>query len=188
MQESGFLNPAELHAVGFSSVGTNVLVDRTVRFYGASRISIGSNVRIDAYSVLSAGAQGISIGNHVHIAVYVFLTGAARIEIQDFAGLSGRSSIYSSNDDYLGDALTGPTIPDELRKVTNAPVIVGRHSVIGAGSVVLPGVLINEGACIGALSLVKGEIPAFSIAAGQPARVIKQRRRDFIKLEAKLTQ
>ena len=183
MSKNGFLNPDELKTIGFASVGNNVQIDSTVRFYGASRISIGSNVRIDAYSVLSAGTEGISIGNHVHIGVYVFLTGAARIELHDFSGLSGRVSIYSSNDDYHGNALTGPTIPDEFRKVTSAPVIIGRHVVVGAASVILPGVTIYEGACVGALSLVKKDVSSFSIIGGQTGRVIRERKKDFIKLE-----
>jgi len=95
MNKSGFLTEQEVHAIGFAKVGYNVLVDRTALFYGASRISIGSDVRIDAYSIISAGAGGIYIGNHVHIAVYAFVTGGARIEIHDFSGLSGRVSIYS---------------------------------------------------------------------------------------------
>ncbi len=186
MNISGFLGVDELAAMGFAALGDGVRIDRTARFYGAERISIGSNVRIDAYSVLPAGAGGISIGNHVHIAVYVFLTGAQRIELHDFSGLSGRVSIYSSNDDYLGDALTGPTIPDELRKVFSAPVIVGRHVVVGAGSVILPGVTLSEGACVGALSLVKNHVPAFAIVAGKEMRVVRQRKRDFLELERRL--
>ena len=187
-KDSGFLSREEIQAIGFAAVGENVWIDRSARFYGASRISIGSRVRIDAYSILSAGAEGISIGNHVHISVYVFLTGAARIELHDFSGLSARVTIYSSNDDYLGDALTGPTIPEELRKVTNAPVIVGRHSVVGAGSVILPGVTISEGACVGALSLIKKDIPPFLIVAGQNGQIIRERRRGFLKHEGCLMQ
>lgn len=186
MSQSGFLDEAELRGLGLASVGKNVQIDRTVRLYGAARISIGSHVRIDAYSVLSAGAEGISIGNHVHIGVYVFLTGGARIELQDFVRLSGRVSVYSSNDDYLGHALTGPTVPEKFRKVHQAAVTVERHVVVGAGSIVLPGVRIHEGACVGALSLVKRDVPGFSIVAGQRGQVVGERRRDFLALESEL--
>jgi acetyltransferase-like isoleucine patch superfamily enzyme len=186
MNRSGFLDSDEIAALGFAEVGARVQIDRSARFYGAEKISVGSDVRIDAYSVLSAGPEGIAIGRHVHIAVYVFLTGRAHIELRDFCGLSGRVSIYSSNDDYLGDAMTGPTIPEELRKVTHAPVTVGRHVVVGAGSVILPGVAIGEGACVGALSLVKQDVPAFTIVAGQKQRVIGPRRKLFLDLEPRL--
>lgn len=186
MESSGFLNNEELKGIGFSCIGENVLIDRTAVFYGASRISIGSNVRIDAYSVISAGDEGISIGNHVHIGVFVFLTGNSRIEIQDFCGLSGRVSIYSSNDDYLGNALTGPTIPDNLRLVNSAPVIIMKHTVIGAGSVILPGVTLFEGVCVGALSLIKKSINSFQIVVGYEGKVVKERKRDFLELESQL--
>jgi dTDP-4-amino-4,6-dideoxy-D-glucose acyltransferase len=188
VENTGFLSREEVLAIGFAAVGENVRIDRSVRFYGADKISIGSHVRIDAYSVLSAGAEGIGIGDHVHISVYVFLTGAARIELHDFSGLAARVIIYSSNDDYLGEALTGPTIPAEFRKVTNAPVIVGRHVVVGAGSVVLPGVTIAEGACVGALSLIKTDVPAFLIVAGPKGQSVKERRKDFLEYEQRLLQ
>src|SRR5262249_56740139 len=140
----------------------DVKIDRSVRIYGAERLEIGDHVRIDAYCVLSCGAEGISIGNHVHLGVYVFLSGAARIEVQDFAGLSGRVSVYSSNDDYSGAVLTGPTVPDDLRNVTDAPVVVGRHAIVGAGSVVLPGVTIGVGAAVASLRLVRQDVDDFT--------------------------
>jgi len=179
----GFMSRKRLTKLGFASLGDNVKIDKTARFYGANRISIGSNTRIDAFAVISAGKEGIWIGNHVHIGVYVFLSGAARIEVQDFCNLSGKVSVYSSNDDYHGEGLIGPMVPDHLRRVENAPVIIGRHTVIGSGSVVLPGVTIGEGAGIGALSLVKTDVPPFLIFAGTPAEQIGTRKRDFLRLE-----
>ena len=186
MSRNGFLSQEELSEIGFSSIGQNVKIDRTSIFYGASRISIGSNVRIDAYSIISAGIEGISIGNHIHIGVYVFLTGSAQIVLQDFSGLSGRVSIYSSNDDYMGNALTGPTIPDSFRQVNSSPVIIGRHCVIGSGSIILPGVNVGEGACVGALSLIKENIMPFQIVAGNKAKLIAERKKDFLSFEEKI--
>src|SRR2546428_11906892 len=89
-----FLSPKEVGTIGFAAVGENVLIDGTARFYGASRIALGSHVRVDAYSVLSAGLGGISIWDHVHIAVYVSLIGAGRIEIKDFGNISGRGLTF----------------------------------------------------------------------------------------------
>ena len=64
------LSQEAIEQMGFASVGKNVQISDRASFYGASRISIGSNVRIDDFCVLSAGVGGISIGQHVHIAVY----------------------------------------------------------------------------------------------------------------------
>jgi galactoside O-acetyltransferase len=180
----GFLDEDELAKLGFAALGTNVRIDSAARLYGAERIEIGSNVRIDAFSVLSAGEGGICIGHHVHVAAFVFMAGAARIELEDFCGISGRSSIYSSNDDYSGAALTGPTLPDELRLVHAAPVRVRRHVIVGAGSVILPGVTIGEGAAVGALSIVKRDVAPFTIVAGTDQRVIGERKRDLLELES----
>jgi len=184
----GFMDDDELAALGCARLGDDVKIDRSVRIYGAARLEIGDHVRVDAYSVLSCGAEGIAIGSHVHLGVYVFLSGGARIEVQDFAGLSGRVSIYSSNDDYSGAALTGPTVPDDLRNVTEAPVVVGRHAIVGAGSVVLPGVTIGVGAAVGSLSLVREDVEEFATVVGAPARRVGARRRDLLELGERLPE
>jgi galactoside O-acetyltransferase len=180
------LGPDELRRLGIGSVGEDVRVDPTARLLGISRLHIGSHVRIDAFCVLSAGAGGIHVGDHVHIAAFVFMAGGARIEIHDFAGVSGRASLYSSNDDYTGATLTGPTVPDELRDVAEAPVTIGRHAVVGAGSIVLPGVTVGEGSASGALSLVKRDVEPFTIVGGVPARPIGTRSRGVLDLERRL--
>ena len=80
---TGFLPGDDLEAIGLAAFGQNVQIDATARFYGAERITIGSDVRIDAYCVISAGAEGIAIGDHVHIAAFVFMAGSRRIGIGD---------------------------------------------------------------------------------------------------------
>lgn len=181
-----FLSSTELKSLGFADVGDNVLIDRTVRVHGAERISLGSHVRIDAYGVISAGAGGIAIGNYVHIGAHLFMAGAGRIEMHDFSGLSGRVSIYSSNDDYHGHSLTNPTVPEEYRNVHNAPVTLEKHVIVGAGSVVLPGVTLHQGAAVGALTLVRKDVAEFCIISGPAGTVIGQRKRDLLELEARL--
>jgi acetyltransferase-like isoleucine patch superfamily enzyme len=181
-----FLTTDQLRDIGFASVGDNVLLSAKASIYGAERIIIGSNVRIDDFSVISAGAGGIEIGSHVHIATFCSLIGAAKITLEDFSGLSSRVAVYSSNDDYSGRALTGPTVPDDLRAVDNRPVRIGRHAIVGSGSVVLPGVTLGEGVAIGSLSLVRRDCPAFEIHSGMPARKIGTRKRTILDLEKRL--
>jgi galactoside O-acetyltransferase len=140
-------------------------------------------VRIDDFCILSAGAGGIAIGDYVHIAAYSSLIGAARIELSDFSGLSARVSVYSSSDDYSGAVLTNPTVPAEYTRVSHSDVHIGRHVIIGCGSVILPGAKLEDGVAIGALSLVQRNCKEFGIYAGMPARLIKQRKRDLLELE-----
>ncbi len=180
------LSYSDLKKIGFAEVGKNVLVSEQARFYGAHRIVLGDHVRIDDFCVLSAGSGGIRIGNYVHIAVFSSLIGQGEIILEDFSNLSSRVSIYSSNDDYSGAYLTNPTVPTEFTKVQHAPVQVGRHAIIGSGSVILPGVTIGEGVAIGALSLVKNDCRDFGIYAGQPAKRIKERSRALLDLEKRL--
>lgn len=177
------LSREAIESMGFSSVGENVQISDRTSVYGASRITVGNDVRIDDFCVISAGAGGIDIGNHVHIAVGVTLIGAGKITLCDFVGISSRASIYSSNDDYSGAAMTGPTLPSEFTNVRHADVFMGKHVIVGSGSIVLPGVTLEEGVAVGALSLIHKRCEAFGVYVGNPARRIKERKRDLLDVE-----
>jgi len=177
------LSQKELIQVGFLSIGENVKVSDRASFYNASKISLGDNVRIDDFCVLSAGSGGIKIGDYVHIAVYSSLIGAGEITISDFCNISSRVSIYSSNDDYSGATMTNPTLPDQYTGVTHAPVFLDKHVIVGSGSIILPSVTLEKGVAIGALSLVTKNCDAFGIYAGNPIRRIKDRQCDLLELE-----
>jgi acetyltransferase-like isoleucine patch superfamily enzyme len=181
-----FYTGKELESLGFASVGRNARISRDARFHGQARISIGDHSRIDDFCVLSAGRGGIAIGRHVHIAVMCSLIGQGRIEMMDFSALSSRVSVYSSSDDYSGAAMTNPTVPDEFRSVDSRPVRIGRHVIVGAGSVILPGTDLLEGAALGALSLASGTLGEFAIYSGTPARRIGLRRRDLLELAERM--
>ena len=103
-----------------------------------------------------------------------------------FCGISGRTSIYSSNDDYSGESLTGPTVPEEYRNVFHSPVRIGRHVIIGVNCCILSGIVINNGSAIGAFSLVTKEIKEGVIAIGIPARIIKKRLSNIFEIEQQL--
>ena len=172
----------------FGSVGRNVRIHKSCVILGGKRIRIGSHVRIDCFSLLSAGEQGITIGDHVHIAVGVCLFGSGgRIEVNDFAGISARTLLYTATDDYASSHLTGPTIPDKYRKVIHGDIILGKHSVIGCGSVVMPS-RIGAGATVGALSLVKKDVPEFEVVAGIPAVRRSSRSREILDSERQLRE
>jgi galactoside O-acetyltransferase len=169
--------------LGLGACGDGVRISTKASLHNAKNIRIGHHVRIDDFCVLSAGQGGIDIGNFIHVAVFSSLIGAGRITLRDFCNLSSRTSIYSSNDDYSGAHMTNPTIPPEFTGVTHAAVTVGRHAIVGAGSVLLPGVVLEEGVAVGALSLVNRNCQAFGIYAGSPARRIGNRKRDLLELE-----
>jgi galactoside O-acetyltransferase len=178
-----FLSASQLSEMGFASLGQNVLISEKASIYGASRIHIGDHVRIDDFSIISAGAGGIWLGSYIHIACFCSLIGQEKIEMEDYSGLSSRVAIYSSSDDYTGNAMTNPMVPAEFTKVDHRPVHIGRHCIIGAGAVVLPGVTLGEGAAVGALALVLKNCEPFGIYSGVPAKLIRSRDRKLLELE-----
>jgi dTDP-4-amino-4,6-dideoxy-D-glucose acyltransferase len=182
----GYLTSEQIVKLGFASIGDNVLLSDKASYYNCRNIWLGNNVRIDDFCVLSAGEGGIAIGNYIHVAVYCSIMGNGKITMEDFSGLSARVSIYSSSDDYSGFAMTNPTVPSEFTNVQHADVRIGRHVIIGAGSVVLPGVNLEEGVAIGALSLVKKNCRSFGIYLGVPAKRISDRKNDLLEKEKDL--
>lgn len=179
------LSRATIEGMGFASVGDNVHISDRASFYNCPHISIGSNIRIDDFCVLSAGSGGITIGDYVHIAVYSSLIGSGIITLSNFCNISSRVAIYSSSDDYSGEAMTNPMVPELYTNVLHADVFLGKHAIIGSGSVILPGVRIEEGAAVGALSLVRDHCLAFGEYAGTPAKFIKNRKKNLLDLESK---
>lgn len=182
------LSTSEVLAIGFKSVGVDVSISTRASIYGACHVSIGDCVRIDDFCVISGGEGGIRIGSYVHIAVYTSLIGAGRITIGDFANLSSRVSVYSSSDDYSGKGMTNPLVSHEFKNVHDAPVTIGRHVIVGSGSVILPGVTLSDGAAVGALSLVKEDCGAFGIYAGVPARRLSDRQQAVLDLERRFLE
>jgi len=182
------LSKDEIDRLGFASVGDNVQISDKVSIYGSSRISIGNNVRIDDFCVLSAGVGGISIGQHVHVAVYSSLIGAGQIVLSNFCNISSRVAIYSSSDDYSGESMTNPTVPSDFTGVKHADVFLGEHVIVGSGSVILPGTRLEKGVAVGALSLVNRNCAEFGIYAGNPAKRIKERSRNLLTLAERLLQ
>src|SRR5262249_13416448 len=141
------------------------------------------HVRIDAFSVLSAGEQGIFIGDHVHIAVGCCLYGSGgKIKVDDFAGISARSLLYTATDDYVHGFLTGPTVPQKYRKITRGDITLNKHVIIGCSSVIMPCTL-GLAASVGALSFVNKDVPDFAVVTGVPAARIKMRDPRILELE-----
>jgi galactoside O-acetyltransferase len=181
-----WLTEAQISAMGFLHVGKRVRLSERASFYNCANIRIDDDSRIDDFAILSAGAGGIAIGRYVHVAAFSSLIGAGKITLSDFSGLSSRVSVYSSNEDYGGGFLTNPTVPPEYTNVMHAPVALGRHAIIGAGSIILPGVTIEDGVAVGAMSLIRKDCQAFGVYVGVPAKRVAERKRDLLQLEAKL--
>jgi galactoside O-acetyltransferase len=180
-----FLKQSELESLGFKSLGKNVLLSDKASIYNPKNISIGDNTRIDDFSILSAGKGGIKIGNNVHISCFATIIGKGMVTMDDYSGLSSRVSIYSSSDDYSGEYMTNPCIPNNFTNTIHKDVVIGKHVVVGASSIVLPGVYLADCSAVGAMSLVKDNVGEFEIVVGIPARKVKDRKRKLLEIELK---
>lgn len=176
-----FYSQDELNQIGFRSVGKNVLLSKKTSIYGAENISIGDNVRIDDFCILSGK---IDVAKYVHIASFCALYGGkSGIILNDFTGISSRCSIYADSDDYSGFAMTNPTIPDKYRNVTGGIVIMEKHALVGTGCTILPGVVIGEGTSVGSMSLISKSLEPWGIYVGIPCKWVKKRSQRLLTLE-----
>ncbi|MGE4286494.1 MAG: acyltransferase [Phycisphaerae bacterium] len=178
---TSFYKPDELGSIGLKKYGDNVLISRNANFYSPEKISVGSNVRIDDFCILSGR---VDIGNYVHIASSVTLIGGEDgIVIEDFAGISHKATVLAVSDDFSGGSMTGPMVPIKYRNVSHGTVLLKKHSLLGVGSTVMPNVIVEYGTAIGAMSFVVRKTKPWSVYFGVPARKLSERKRDLLKLE-----
>jgi acetyltransferase-like isoleucine patch superfamily enzyme len=168
--------------VNFKKIGKNTNISPMARFYNPEVIEVGDNTRIDDFCVISGGA-GITIGSHCHIACGCYLFGGAGIVIADFVEISARLAIYTKSDDYSGKYLSGPTIPEKYKGLDCGTVSIHKHCLIGVNATIMPGVTIGVGVAIGAYSFVKRDCLPWSIYVGNPAKWMKPRSKEMLKLE-----
>jgi galactoside O-acetyltransferase len=180
---SSFLTNEELKKIGFKSIGKNVLISKKASIYLPELISIGNNVRIDDFVMLSGQ---IALENNIHIAPFSALIGGTDgpgILMKDYSGLSSHVTIYAVSDDYSGEFMTNPTIPSNYTNVKKGKVVIQKYAIIGATSVILPDVEIGEGTAVGAMSMVEKSLPEWKICRGIPARALKERSKNLKNIE-----
>ncbi|MCJ8151403.1 acyltransferase [Shinella sedimenti] len=184
--DQGFFVSDELRKFGFASVGENVLISKRATIIGLKNIWIGNDVRIDDYAVITAYGGSLFLGNYIHIGSFSFLGCRGGVVLEDFSGLSQGAKVYSASDDYTGGALTNPTVPAEYTNVKTSQVLLRRHVIVGAGTVILPGVELKEGVSVGAQSLVTKNLDAWGVYAGRPASFLRKRKMDLLEAEKNL--
>jgi galactoside O-acetyltransferase len=179
-----FLSKEDLQKIGFKYIGDNVLISDKCSIYSPHLIEIGNNVRIDDFVILSPSTS-LKIGNYIHIGCYTSIIGKGEIILEDFVGISGRVSLYSSSDDYTGLSMTNPMIPIEFKKVINGKIHIKKHSIIGTSSVLLPNITIGIGCSIYAQTLIKSDCEDFGVYSGNPSKLIGKRLKKFLDYEKK---
>lgn len=180
----------------FKSVGRNVIFGRNLTVRHPHKISLGDNIIIDDDCLLDAKGTNnegihigngftigrfsslvckngsIKIGNHVNIGTSVkivvgnggTITIGNSLDIGSSCHLSGGSYDYSQAD----------VLPSSQRQETKG-ITIEDMAWVGAGTIILDGTTIGSKSIVGAGSVVNRDVPSKSVAAGVPAKVIRQR-------------
>ncbi|QXI39796.1 acyltransferase [Pseudomonas xantholysinigenes] len=177
-----FLTQSQLQAMGFKHLGVDVKISDKASIYNCDLIEIGDYSRIDDFCVVSGR---VTIGRNVHIAVFNNVAGGELgVTMEDFSGLAYGCHVFSQSDDYTGKSMTNPTVPAQFKSETKAPVVIGRHVIVGTSSIVMPGVTLAEGCSVGAMSWITKSTEPWGVYFGIPAKRIKNRSKKLLELEA----
>lgn len=133
------------------------------------KIVLGDRVTLNRYVILNGGRQGIRLGNGVEINNQTILDGTGGIDIGDRTLIGPGVKLISYQHRFEGRHPVAAQASDAL------PIRIDQDVWIGANVIILAGVSIGEGAVIGAGAVVTADIPAWGIAVGVPARVIRMR-------------
>lgn len=173
----------QLKQLGFKSIGKNVKISDKASIYNHNKIEIGDNSRIDDFCVLSGKIQ---IGRNVHITPICLIAGGEKgIVFEDFTTIAYGVQVFTQSDDYSGKTMANSTVPKEYKNEFMQEVVLKRYSIVGAGSIIMPGVILAEGTSIGAMSLVLESTEPWGIYIGSPIKRLKDRKKDLLELEKK---
>lgn len=139
--------------------------------------SIGTNVSV-GYSFICDYGCNIYMGNNVSVNMNCTFVDCNKITIGDNVLIASNVQIYTAAHPIeLEERLTPDWTPDSdeyFCRTFALPVTIGDGCWIGGGVIILPGVSIGKGSVIGAGSVVTKDIPADSLAVGNPCRVIRR--------------
>ena len=156
-------------------IGLNSYIDPTVNVYGWSHISIGDNSLVGEQSWLNVNEREdnfkhIIIGNYCYIGRRNLLSSSRQLILSDYVMTNNECKFLGSNhvfDNPEKPYIATGTTSDGIQKI-------GVNVWVGAGVIVLGNVSVGHGSIIGAGSVVTKDIPPFSIAVGNPCKVIKR--------------
>ena len=134
-------------------------------------IALGDGARVDAFCKLEGG-HGIELGVNVHIASFCHINaGGGTVVMGRGSGCASHTVICGGATDYRTLATTPQDGNIPLRTTTT----IGQYVLIFAGTIILPGVTIGDGAVIAAGAVVTRDVEPFTVVAGTPARFVKMR-------------
>ena len=153
-------------------LGENVIIENSVLMFHVENISIGNNVYVGHNTILKAYHKNqMCIGDGTWIGQNCFFHSAGGIQIGNNVGIGPSVKILTSN--HKKQNFGKAVLHNELEF---KEVIVEDDSDLGVGCIILPGIKVGKGAIVGAGAVVTKDVPSFSIVAGNPARIISNRK------------
>ena len=149
------------------------LVRRPVYIRGRNGMSYGPGFTTGyrcRFEMFGSG-KTLCIGENCKMGDNVHITASQAVTIGDNCLLASHIFISDTNHGTLQD---DPTTPPDSRPLTTNSVSIGNNVWLGEGVAVLPGAKIGDGCIIGAHAVVKGAIPAYTVAVGSPAKPVKK--------------
>lgn len=139
------------------------------------RLTLGRNCRLEAYSLDGTKNKRLIFGKDVQLNDNVHIDAMKRVEIGNNVLMASHIFISdNSHGEYKEGVVCDPDIPPMERDYAIKPVKIEDNVWIGEGAFISMGVTIGKGSVIGAHSFVNENIPAYCIAVGNPARIIKR--------------
>ena len=152
----------ELLDLGFATVGDNPVVSRDVRFY-AIEGSIGNDIRIDSYSILTGN---IELGDNVHISPFCFLSATGgKIAMAANSGIGSHVALLTRSDDYAA-----PDLANHAK--LEGDITIGKRTIVGTGCKIFPGITVGHDVSIGANCAVASDIKAGDVVISRGAALI----------------
>ena len=143
-------------------LGTNVRLSKFINLYGCS---IGDNTKIGAFVEIQ---KGVSVGKNCKIQSHSFICEGVTIEDEAFVG----HGVMFIND-KLPRSTTGGSLQTEADwKVV--PTVIKKGASLGTNATVMCGITVGENAVVGAGSVVVKDVPADTVVAGNPARILRK--------------
>lgn len=149
------------------------LVRRPIYIRGKKGMSFGAGFTTGYRCRLEIFGDGVKLkfGQNCKLGDNVHIVASEGVSIGDNCLMASHIFISDTNHGGENDA---PTTPPDLRPLTAKPVSIGENVWIGEGVCILPGAVIGDGCILGAHSVIKGEIPPYSVVVGAPAKAIKR--------------
>jgi len=162
--------------------GTDVIIDDTARLKNSSLIRLGNHVSIDMGVYCSVK---LTTGSWVHIAPHVSIIGGMKssLRIGDFAGVSTGARIVCGSEDFINSLLG--FMSEEFKSVIHGVNIISNFAWVGAGAIVLPGIVMTEGSVLGAGAVLTKDTEPWTVYIGNPAKPFKLRNKRLILENAK---